>query len=831
MDQKLKAGVYNKVMRALKQNPNIDGLSKDEDEIFGIYGTICNGIEFRFVIRKEQEFFIIRATTPPIKLTGDATITELASEITEDTDINFNSYEEVEPDEDGNRGQHLVFQLLVPFVGTEGVEAQKLVFNKTLAFVQIMCRNKDRLGCENAASNMEALDFTKEAEDDPFGFDSFSDADMDDDELVTVTQGEEDPYTPSPESERKESERDGFPEPEAGIFTAPADLFAPGPEDDHDMNKNNLIEADSDYGDVESADKYGTDDIDRILAEMNERKTAREERARKRREKEPIQPVHEPSSGDDIFDDHEDADAGEPDIEMLSNVFDEDDYENGIPSASPAGDKEAPCDISDIMGEFLVGDEKQLVSDAGGACIGDEHISETEKEGIELSKTETELKPIGYQRAPEVVEQMKHLYAEMDGLFAKRKEMADDREKTLDAYSERLEKRNGELDIREKRLADNYAELQQDLKTKLLDVETQKHELEFQWSKLDAEKKMLETATADLKEKQRIFDETSRMDKEAADSEDHISFIQTEMEDKNRELESIRGAFATVKTEYEEQVKMLQEQIESMRGSENAADYEKKIADAERTIAALKEDIGDLTKDVEDLTSETDQKSEVIKALNNKQKMAEKEKESWARKEDAYRLQIKNLTVAQEYNATDERLQDDLDAANLKIGELEAELKKVRNSPSKDDAETVRLKQELAQAKEDLRKADEAYEKEKASRVSPSDSDKQTIAVKIKESLSEIGIAVDPVATATNEVILSGSFDLVNVVVNVDAGVIYADKAVKRGIKYRPQIERWNEEDIRTSYMFSDKKIICKCTYDDVAKSALDIIGRFADLK
>lgn len=139
------------------------------------------------------------------------------------------------------------------------------------------------------------------------------------------------------------------------------------------------------------------------------------------------------------------------------------------------------------------------------------------------------------------------------------------------------------------------------------------------------------------------------------------------------------------------------------------------------------------------------------------------------------------------------------------------------------------------QAKSDLKRAEQEYENIKKSKEDMDVSsnlpakDVNAEAVSIKDSLSDIGVQVEPLAS-NGELVLSGFSDTMQIVVNVEAGVLYIEKPVKRGVKFRAQFESWNTENIRTSYMFSNNKIICKCVFDDVAKAVMDIVGRFSSL-
>ena len=896
MDKQLKVGVFNKIIRAFRQNPNISELTKDGKEKYSLSCKICGEIEFLFSLKENQNFLLLKGTTPAIELPPDVTVTEFASEITEDTEIRYASYEE------NDKKIHIIFQLLTPLLedsGTTGIDLQKLVFNETLEFVQIMYRNKDKLGCQHISASMENLDFTKEAEDDPYGFNTFSDDEIDIDDFADNEEPTEKtlPEMAKPESmvdvkELPESDNDDIfaddDSKQSNVYVAPADLFA---EESH-MQANASetsgqelridINKDSDG----SKQMVAGDEVSRMLKEIEDRKAARDAKRQARHQQrnqetkeseETVENIPNPVSNVlDIFspttgNDEKTTDAN---LEVSASAFDNADKNTGglISEFKTESPMEKDCieqknsDMGDMFAEFLSDDEDSV------AGKRDKDKKNVQKSGLHLKKnkqggngkqkkgdiivdkpnmetgaikrsdapeTVAQDGVINYQRAPEVVDQMKHLYAEMDETFAMRKEQADYREKTLDSYKERLDDREKELGIREERLSADYESKKADLDKKFVEVETSKNELAFQWKKLDAEKETLEIALKSFEEEKLIFEKTKKMDAKSVDSEDRVQVLNNEIEEKNKELEVLRETFATAKNDYDAQVKSLREQVselQQMNLSEVAKEeYELRIAALEDTVKTLNEDISDYEEDVKDLTEETEQKSKVIDVLRTQQSAMENKAAEWEKKEQKYKAQIVVAQKAAQVADDNDVLMDKLDAANIRIQELEAEISKKGISEGQHEKEINSLKQELEKTKMDLKKADEAYEKEKQARGNTSTSndvvkkDINQIAAKIKEDLSQIGIEVEPVAT-NSDFVLSGGNDSMPVIVNVSAGIIYIEKQVRRGIKYRTKFENWNSEDIRTSYIFTDDKVICKCTYEDVAKAAMDIMGRFSTL-
>ena len=236
---------------------------------------------------------------------------------------------------------------------------------------------------------------------------------------------------------------------------------------------------------------------------------------------------------------------------------------------------------------------------------------------------------------------------------------------------------------------------------------------------------------------------------------------------------------------------------------------------------------------------EVSAKDDIIRLLQKQVKELESSyKKEAAKREELDASYKKQLESVKKGNADDESLQDKLDDAVLKIKQLEAEAAK-KGGNANDSATIKRLNVELSQVKADLDKADKAYEdqkkeiarlKESYESSAQAGKDTNTLAVGITNSLAEIGIQVEPVAS-NGELVLRGFSDNIQLAVNVDGGVLYVEMPVKSGAKYRSEFEKWNKENIRISYLFEAKKVICKCTYDEVAKAALDIIGRFKGLR
>lgn len=836
MDKQLKIGVYNKILRALSQNPNISKLEKEIGDKLELTCLICDGIEFEFMLHTQAEILIIRATTPGIDFDeSKVTLTEIASEVIEDdSDINYSTYEDKETEK-----SKIVFQHVVPLVSMEGVEGQKQIFNTTLGFVHLMCRNKDKLGCDKSKSIGTNMDFTNEADDDPFDFNSFSDEEVTGD----LKMASDDVSTMLPEDDIEEQEASIFAafeqeisgkseaeevddvKPTVVLALDKGDEVGDERKEEEEMDifagilDNSQSESNSTTENVQEDVKVEEDeDIDAMLAKIEA------EKQRRKKEREERKKARENKSSKNTDTNNANKKANKPNV--MNKGISEDVYDTfaGLLDDSDKSKK----------------DTEKSTKNAKNNKVEQNNTANTEKKGDKVDKNmvESVVTPINYERAPEVVEQMKHLYAEIDQVFEQRKKQADYREETLNKFSDRLDKREKELNKRAERLEKNYQEKQKDLDNKAVAFETQNHEIKFQWDKLKMEQDMLAQQKKDLDESIAVFEKSKNLAMPVEDKEEQLNMLNAELEEREKEIEVLRTTITDKESDYKSQIEELTAKLAEV-GENSSSVSEDDIRELEDKISDLEEENEDLKADVDDLAKEGEQKDQIIQTLKDKQKSFKEKETAWVNKEKSYKQQIANA-AKENSGASSEAmndLQDSLDMANMRIKELEAEVAKAvaASGSSDEDAATIkRLNQELEQAKSDLEKADEAYENERkaketalAERDIAMDTNK--LAVNIKDSLYEIGIEVEPVAT-NGELVLSGSSDSAQVIVNVTAGMLYISKSVKRGIKYRQTFEKWNNEDIRSSYLFSDKEIVCKCVYEDVSKAAIDILSRFASL-
>lgn len=816
MTIEMKKGVYNKILKALRQNPNMDQIEvKDTDESFLFSGLICGGISFDFRFAKTADILILKAQAL-VEDKSEDEVQELGSEINEENDlILFTLYDNT-----------MSFQLVLPCAGLDGVEGQKKVFNETLGFIHIMCQYKDRLGCSSNSSVAISLDFTTEAEDDPFGFNDFSEDEFDANATSSV----------SDDAVIEEEKLDLF----SDIVPAMPTVSIDEEEDDEvDLLKDAIIQPQKDIEENKSEDEPEQQEDD-ILSMLDGKQKERErERERRKKEREEMEQQRnkqiskaKANSNKKKYNSQQ-AKKPEPQKNANSSIDNLDIFSAILDGTGnqPAGKKkEEKKPEKKPEKKQKAGKNPETVKEIPKTVNTQKTINVQKKEkenaGMQQNisvKGNSKPNAVAYERAPEVTEQMRHLYAEVDEIFKQRKKQADYRQETLDEYAKRLDQKEQEIKTRTERLEKNYQEKVAALEDSVIGMETEKSEIQFQWEKLKMEQEMLETKKKDFMEEQELFERTKELySKDAMDNQ--VETLNSELERKQGEIERLKADAKSESTRLKSQIQSLNATIESMSDSVSDSGKDEEINLLNQDIERLSADIDSLEHEIDEISEESKEKSRIIVSMQQEQKEWKKKEDSWKKKERE--LENKASELQKGAGTQNKDLEEELKKAKEKIAELEKGVV--------DAGATAKLKETILAMQEKLRKAEDAYEKEKKAKEQVMEEksavvDNNKVAVEIKESLADIGIDVEPVATSS-ELVLSGFSEKSQVVINVDAGILYVEKPVKRGSKYAKEFEAWNQEDVRTSYLFADKKVICKCAYDDVAKAVMDVIGRINQL-
>ena len=866
MDIQTKVNAHNRLLKAVRQNPDISNVVVPENsDNYEFSCTICGGISMEFNLRGTTDLLIVKSESE-IKDKNEQEIYEIGSEITENTNVRFTSYE-----------NKLVFQNVVPLIKLEGVEGEKKVFNETMAFIQLMISHKDQLGCVQESRSYVDMDFTgEEQDDDPYGFNDFDDskpAQNKDAFDGGFNVGFDSTPTQNNQNMRNNNDFDVFGSTkEQKVEETPIDDvfsgFEGGAFDGFNTSDDDFSDflGDSQNNDIE-LNLLKDEEIEPApIVEEPPKPQVKQKTQVKQQPKQVVAPPvveHNDFGNDELSDMLASLEVAEKNKKDNRRRKD-----TSIPTSTPIptsnpfnGGISTP-----ISGGIKFTPKKPVVEEEVDNNFGTTTPKTTKREKREKKKQDQQAKQnlqnndeennkimqtsVDYKRAPEVVEQMKHLYAEMDQLFAQRKKQADYREETLNKFSERLDKREKELAIRAERVEQNFNDSKAQMAKTLEDFETQKKEIEFQWNKLKMEQDMLETQKRDIEEREKLVGKLGELD-DSDDLAEEIEALNEQVKTLEAQIDDYKEKLANTIEDYEARIEELNESLSNSDVETSMVEkqaLEEEIRSLNEKIEDLNDEIADLNEDIDEINEVSAQKDQIIQSFKDRN-------ESWKTKEATYQAQLAN--VAANTGANEEIMQENADlqekltnaiaqarSALDKVTKLESENKKLKTmvksqptviSSNPEDEETInRLNQELAQANAQLDRANMAYDELKSqfeqSRMEIGATlDKKQLAVNAQTSLSQIGIQTEVVPGA-GELMLSGYSDECQVVVNIDAGILYVEKPIKRGAKYKNDVEKWNQEDIRVSYMITDKKAMCKAVYVDVSKTAMDVLGRFNSL-
>lgn len=416
---------------------------------------------------------------------------------------------------------------------------------------------------------------------------------------------------------------------------------------------------------------------------------------------------------------------------------------------------------------------------------------------------------------PNIKKQIESMYADIDKLFEERKSQADKRESVLDAYADKLKKREEELEQiakdnekeyikksmelekeykeKEDSLSKTYIqkeieleELQNKYEQKSNELFAEKQSLSFEYKKLQTQKDTLKSEQDNLREREQLINEKKVNVLGVNDGEELNSIIEQlkaeneELKKQNEEAEELIDDANAKMEEVAQNSKKKDKVISKLKSrmelqSETIQEYEDKLIEMENAPKESSDSID--TSDFEDK----------IRDLENL--LSEKDKENSTMRDNLNQEQTRYNQLNEMYLA--EKKEKD---------ELGKKLEESKNNSS-----TVEKKMEMSE--EDLVK----------SRANT-----------IKQELDKIGISTD-IVPSNGDLIIAGEKDGCTICVNVNAEIIYAEKSVKKAVKYQKEVEEWTQQDIRASYavLSSTNKFVCKYTYKDVSKAVMEILERF----
>lgn len=310
-------------------------------------------------------------------------------------------------------------------------------------------------------------------------------------------------------------------------------------------------------------------------------------------------------------------------------------------------------------------------------------------------------------------------------------------------------------------------------------------------------KQNISELTAEIEKLKNQINESSARAEEAAPVNDE------EFDRMTEEIEKLRQANETLKKENGE-IKGTNDKLMIVR------DRQKQIIEAfKNERLKMKEDMTNVKVNEKSVAEAVKRESE-LKAV-----IKQREDESEALKAEMEKKTEEIKTVTEERNELKERcesLQEDV-----------AELKE--NAASSADDESNGLSEELDRIKQEKAEIEERLK---------GLTDVSVMAHSIIDVMADFGINMESVANANNQNILKGEKDGASVFINIDAGVLFINKNLRRASRYRSQIERWNAEDVRTAYYISENAVVGKLFFKDIdalKTFAEGIIRKFNELR
>lgn len=315
----------------------------------------------------------------------------------------------------------------------------------------------------------------------------------------------------------------------------------------------------------------------------------------------------------------------------------------------------------------------------------------------------------------------------------------------------------------------------------------------------------------------------------------------------------------------------LQEEIEKLRAdndrlvmecekhSEELAGYTRKITELEEQI----EKSGDVPADSSEAEFTAERLKRLEKVYAKKDKLIDKLKAKLDRQNEEIE-RLKN-TAGNEDPVPVSKTDTD-DKVKERVLALEEEVSKNGRIISDNEATISDLKHQLAvsmeqsaKMKEDLEVAMTALDekvaiiKEKDEKIAkleemPANSgaegesyvygmeteqeDLKTKADRIKQELRKVGLETD-VLPSSGAFILSGERDGCVINIDLENGIMYCEKAVKKAAKYLRRTEEWTQENIRVSYTVNsgNNKVICKYFYGDPTTAVVDVLEKMGTVE
>ena len=428
---------------------------------------------------------------------------------------------------------------------------------------------------------------------------------------------------------------------------------------------------------------------------------------------------------------------------------------------------------------------------------------------------------------------MNEIYDERDNVFLIKQAKLIEREQEVEKEQQNireirssLNKKWNDYNIKQKALNDSLSEYAE--KMKLLNEK--EIEIAKATSKLEEEKKSYETKKLALDDRQAKYEHAKR---NLLDEQSMTIELKNNLEERETKLK-LREADIEKKIQMNNLAQhqlSVREQTLNARKKENINASDEELETLKANIEKAKAENDALQKDIDQMQIEMEN---LVTACNKQLKNMEQ-------KANKLVATYKNTPVVDE-GKLDEK-QKIIDTLNAEIEKLNENLK----TKDKVSKEYYSLKDSIESVEQEKKTIEEGYNEllntnnsleekivdlEKSINEYKNKCEPDISARTTKELLVATGYDFDLIPTE-GDVIVGCEIDNLSICINENAKMIYAEKPVKKGVKFIAKAKDWNDESISAAYVVLNDKVICKKAFDseNVVADVQDIIEKFSSVK
>lgn len=282
--------------------------------------------------------------------------------------------------------------------------------------------------------------------------------------------------------------------------------------------------------------------------------------------------------------------------------------------------------------------------------------------------------------------------------------------------------------------------------------------------------------------------------------------------DMQKEMEEELSKLAIEKDDMDFQINKLQMEKDNIEAQKKDIKEQQELLRKSNTLIV---DIPD-NKELNELRKENDElKDKIIKLQNRNKELSKNVKEP-------------NNNLSDDLKIT----KDELKKANAKIEELN----KISESSKETQNIIINLQESLRSSNEEIEKRKNAYELEKEEKnvlkekfLEITDVDKIGKIIEYDDKIKTMNIVKSEEEVGK----YSGTISNCKIEIYIKDHIIKITKDVRRGLKYQKNINKWNDENIKSMFTYTDKQVICKSTYmyiTEITDFINETIDKFKEL-